>query len=279
LRRCAQFRQRYDAERHRRLTDLYSTDLELVCVVHEAIGLWITGDTDRATDTARRARALAVAGQHPYSIAWSHTWAGVVDLLIGDTDALAPALQIGRDIALEHGYAYVVAMGRTLEGWLEGDRDEPGRGADLMRAGLIDFRATGAEIAGPFFETLAAELLVRSGRPTEALASLARAMTQIEAWGERWTEAEAYRLQGNALVAIAGGCTAEAEASYQRAIEISHRQGGRGWQLRATCDYAAALQHAGRDAEARELLAPLLASFDGMRVTQDVARAQVILAR
>jgi predicted ATPase len=147
-----------------------------------------------------------------------------------------------------------------------------------MRSGLIDFRATGAEIACPFFETLAAELLVRAGRPTEALAALSRAMTQVEAWGERWTEAEVYRLRGNALVAIAGACTAAAEASYRRAIEISQRQDARGWQLRATRDYAAALQRAGRDAETRELLAPLLASFEGMRVTQDVAQAQVILA-
>ncbi len=255
LRRCARFRQRYNAERHRPLTDLYSTDLELVCVVHEAIGLWIIGETARAGDTVRYARALATTGQHPYSIAWSHTWGGVVDVLMADTSELAPALQIGQDIAREHGYAYVVAMGRTLQGWLDGKLDDAQTGAEHMRAGLAEFRATGAEIACPFFETLEAELLVRAGRFTEALELLARAQAQIDAWGERWTESEVYRVRANAFVSVAGECTAEAEANFQRAMQISEQQGARAWLLRARHDYAAALQRSGRGEQARALLA------------------------
>ncbi len=278
LLRCERFRQRYDAERYRSLTDLYSTDLELVCLVHEAIGLWITGQTSRAIATAQQARALATAGQHPYSIAWSHTWGGVVDLLAGKTAELAPALQTGAEIAREHGYAYVVAMARTLRGWLTGAMGDPATGASELRAGLTDFRATGAEIACPFFETLEAELLLRAGQPHEALVALSRALTQIDLWGERWTEAEAYRLQGNVIVALHASCTPEAEASYRAALEISERQGARGWQLRAARDFAAALQQSGRGAEGRVLLAPLLESFAGTPVTQDVAQAQAILA-
>lgn len=263
LRRCTAFRARYDSDRHRPLTELYSTDLALVCAVHEAIGLWITGDRTAAAATARQARALATAGQHPYSIAWSHTWGGVVDLLERDLVSLAPALQTGEELAREHGYAYVVAMGRTLLGWLAGTDHDAAHGADLMQSGLDDFRATGAEIACPFFETLQAELLLRAGRCVDALQLVRRALRQIDEWGERWSEAEAYRLQANALVALAGTVTAEADASFRRALAISERQGARGWQLRAARDAAAALQHVGRVADAQALLHPIIAQFGG----------------
>ena len=277
LRRCACFRERYDADRHRPLTDLYSTDLELVCVVHEAIGLWITGESDRAGDLAQYARALATTRHHPYSIAWSHTWGGVVDVLMGNTSVLAPALELGQDIAREQGYAYVVAMGRTLHGWLDGERDDVSGGVQRMQAGMAAFRDTGAEIACPFFETLEAELLVRAGRLPEALALLVRAQAQIDAWGERWTESEVYRVRGNALVVAAGTCTVEAEVNFQRAMQIGEQQGARAWQLRAARDYAVALKRAGREPEARALLSPLLALFAGQRMTSDIARAQAVL--
>lgn len=278
LRRCARFRARYDAARYRSLTDLYSTDLELVCVVHEAIGLWITGDTHGAIETAQQARALAEAGQHPYSIAWSNTWGSVADLLAGNSAALRPAVATGAMIARQHGYAYVEAMASTLQGWITGEMGDPDAGAKQMRAGLAAFRATGAEIACPFFVTLEAELLVRAGQYADALVAIRRALTQIDLWGERWSEAEAYRLQGNALVAMHDACTPEAETSYRRAVAIAEQQGARGWQLRAARDFAAALQRSGRGDEGRALLAPLVASFAMEPATEDVSRAQDVLA-
>ena len=276
--RCKSFRQRYDAERHRPLTDLYSTDVELVCDVHEAIVLWILGQPDRATDLARHAERLAAAREHPYSIAWCRTWGGVVDLLTGDTQHLGASLQTSMAIAEEHGYAYVLAMGKTISGWLVGQRGDPADGAALMRAGLAEFRATGAEIANPFFETLEAELLVQQGQPAQAFELLARAKRQIDRWGERWQEAEVYRVEGNALATLASGCPPVAETSYRRAVEISMHQGAKGWQLRACTDFARALQRSGRPSEAKALLEPLVADFAGMRPTEDVKRARSVCA-
>jgi class 3 adenylate cyclase/predicted ATPase len=251
---CRRFRARYDAARFGSLTELYSTDLELVCVVHEALACWIIGDTDEALAHASRARALSLESGHPYSMSWSHTWGGVVELLAGDVETLAPSLQLGAAVAGEHGYAYVTAMARTLQGWLHGERGDLAGGLAELRDGLAAFRATGAEIAVPFFQGLEAELLLRDGRADEALEVLAAAQQQVSHWGERWTEAEVRRLTGKALAARAGTLTADAEVSYRKALQVAAEQGAHSWALRAARDLAGALAGVGRDRDAQEIL-------------------------
>ncbi|WP_353266510.1 adenylate/guanylate cyclase domain-containing protein [Gemmatimonas sp.] len=251
---CRRFRERYDAARFGSLTELYSTDLELVCVVHEALACWITGDTDDALTHARHARALSVASGHPYSMSWSHTWGGVVELLTGDVDVLEPSLQLGAAVAGEHGYAYVAAMAHTLHGWLRGERGDLVDGLTELREGLAAFRATGAEIAVPFFQGLEAELLLRDGRADEALVVLAAAQHQVTHWGERWTEAEVHRLVGKALTVQAGTLTADAEVSYRTALHVAAEQGAHNWALRAARDLASALIGVGRERDAQDVL-------------------------
>jgi predicted ATPase len=276
LQHCESFERRYDAGRHRRLIDQYSIDLELVLYVHESITRWILGQPDRAVALSRRADALAAELGHPYSIAWCRTWGGMVALLAGDTPRLAASLETGMAIAEENGYAYVAAMGRTISGWIVGQRGDPAAGAAIMGDGLAEFRATGAEIVSPFFETLQAELLVRQGLCAEALELLRLARHQIRQWGERWQEAEVYRVEGNALAALQPGCPAVVEASYRSAITISTEQGAKTWQLRACTDLASALRSAGRISEAKALLQPIMADFAGLGSTHDVKRATIV---
>ena len=237
--RCESFAKRYDAERHRPLTDLYSTDLELVCEVHYSIDLWIQGEAEEAAGVARRAEALAAKVNHPYSVAWCSIWGSLVDVLLGHIDQADARCQRGMRVAHEQHYAYVAALGEMMAGWIDGLRGDPERGADRISAGLAAFSSTGSEIVVPFFRTVQAELLLERGRSSEALELLEEAMRRIEQWGERWQEAEVYRVRGNALAALAGDSRHPAiEASYRRAIDIAERQGAVAWQLRARADLA-----------------------------------------
>jgi class 3 adenylate cyclase/predicted ATPase len=273
---CNAFKRRYDAERHRQLTDQYSIDLEVVSDVHESIVHWILGHPDRAVATARRAHALATELGHPYSLAWCCTWGAMVALLAGDMPNLSASLETGMAIAEENGYAYVTAMGRTISGWIVGHDRDPAAGAAIMGDGLAQFRATGAEIASPFFETLQAELLIRYGDYGQALELLRRAKGQIDRWGERWQEAEVYRVEGNALAALQPGCPACVEWSYRRAIAISSEQGARTWHLRACADFALALRNTRRVSEAKALLQPVMAEVSGFGSTREAERATLI---
>ena len=276
LEHCEEFRRRYDVKQHRRLTDLYSIDLELVSDVHESIVRWILGQPDNALAAAQRAHSHADELAHPYSIAWCLTWGRLAALLAGDTTYVSVSVDKGMAIAEERGYAYVAAMGRMISGWIVGQRGDPAGGAAIMKDGLAQFRATGADIATPFFETLRAELLVQQGLCDEALELLRLAKHQIDQWGERWQEAEVYRVEGNALAILHPGCPAVVEASYRRAIAISTSQGARIWQLRACVDLANALRSAGRISEATALLQPLISDFVDLGPIHDMKRATLV---
>ena len=65
-----------------------------------------------------------------------------------------------------------------------------------MQEGLAAERATGAEAVAPYFLALQAEIYGKMGQPEEGLAALAEALALRQRTGERWYEAELYRLKG-----------------------------------------------------------------------------------
>ena len=56
------------------------------------------------------------------------------------------------------------------------------------------------------------------------LQALAEAHTLVEQHEERWWEAEVYRLRGVVLLGQPGTPQAEAEACFQRALDVARRQ-------------------------------------------------------
>jgi class 3 adenylate cyclase/tetratricopeptide (TPR) repeat protein len=271
---CEAFLGAYKPERHRELADTYSNDLELVCLVHEAIGSFIVGRADQAAAISDRIVAVADELDHPYSVAWASTWGAVPDLLCGDLRRATERVAQGRRIAEENDYAYLTAMATMLDGTLRGcvgHRDA----VDEIERGLEAFRSTGAEIVVPFFQTLRAELLVERDLTDEAMALLADARTRIERWGERWQEAETWRVEANALAARNGEPSA-VESRFQRALEIAREHGALGWELRAATDFADYACRKGRPDEARALLVPVLEAVAG--ASDDAVRAERVLA-
>ncbi|MGH7556252.1 MAG: hypothetical protein ACREMD_00435 [Gemmatimonadota bacterium] len=70
------------------------------------------------------------------------------------------------------------------------------------------------------------------GRIDEGLAPIGEALAVSEASGERWKDAELYRLEGELLLAR-GGSEAHAEASFRKALEVARLQKARALELRA----------------------------------------------
>ena len=270
------FLRAYAADRHRSLADPYSTDLELACVVHQAIATWILGQPGRAADLARRTEDLLGELDHPYSLAWGNTWGAVPDLLLGDMERASDRVRSGRRLAEANDYAYVTAMAKMIEGWLDGRR-RGADGPDTMKAGLEEFRAAGAEIVVPFFQTLRSELLVEQQRLDEALEVLGDARRRVARWGECWQEAEICRLEAKALAARDAAPSA-VEVRFAKALDIARRQGALAWQLRAAADFAGYLCEHGRPHEARGILEPVLESFADAGESEDLSRATRILS-
>ncbi len=68
-----------------------------------------------------------------------------------------------------------------------------------------------------------------------------------------------------------------AEAYFQQSIEWSRRQGARAWELRAATDLAGLWMSQSKRDAARELLQPLLRTFEEGHDTADVKAAERLL--
>ena len=69
-------------------------------------------------------------------------------------------------------------------------------GIAQIRQGLAAYRATGAEVGRSHFLALLAEAYGKAGQTEEGLSVLAEALAAVDKTGERFYEAELYRLKG-----------------------------------------------------------------------------------
>lgn len=235
---CQQVEHRYCDPQDRALINLYSTDLKLVSMVHGSQARWITGETADADALCLAQERFAATLNHPYSMAWVLTWGAMSYLHRGDVPGLVTRVDEGLRIAQEHGFAYVVSMAGIAQGWARTRQGELEAGIEQMRRSLDAFKATGAGIAVPFFQTLLAEALGQAWRPQEGLALLDEAWARVEHGGERWHEAELHRVRGRLLTLGAQADLGLARASFRRAINVATRQQALSWRRRAEADLA-----------------------------------------
>jgi predicted ATPase len=119
--------------------------------------------------------------------------------------------------------------------------------------------------------------LVRSpGRCGEEAVTLLDDALQIVEWtGERWLEADLYRLKGQIL--LRQGRSEAAEELYCKALNISKEQEAKLWELRAAVSLGRLRRDQGRRAEARDLLAPIYGWFTEGFDTRDLKEAKALL--
>ena len=95
--------------------------------------------------------------------------------------------------------------------------------------------------------------------------------------GERWFEAELYRLKGQCLIAHQHDGRAGAEACFQHAISVAREQRARLWELRATISLARLWRDQGRRSKAKDLLVPMYGWFTEGFDTADLMDAKALL--
>ena len=115
------------------------------------------------------------------------------------------------------------------------------------------------------------------GQAEEGLHVLAEMRAVINHSGERYYEAEAYRLQGELLLQLTPLDAPQAEACFQEALAIARRQQAKFWELRAAMSLSRLWQRQGRRAAARALLAEGYGWFTEGLDTPDIEEARVLL--
>jgi predicted ATPase len=106
---------------------------------------------------------------------------------------------------------------------------------------------------------------------------VAEALAVAHRTGERRDEAEISRVKGELLLRQAIANAPEAEACFQQALALAHRQQAKSWELRAALSLARLWQHQDKRTEARELLAPVYGWFTEGFDTADLQEAKALL--
>jgi len=202
------------------------------------------------------------------------------DYLEGLKDELIEAERVAAD----EGGKVLVDQGHGEEGIVQ------------MRQGLAAYQATASELFRPYHLALLAEAYGKVGQAKEGLPLLAEALAAVDKTGERWCEAELYRLKGQLTLQkfqVSGSTfqvqnspasgvrspESEAEECFLRAIDIARKQQAKSLELRATVSLARLWQQQGKQEEAHKMLAEIYGWFTEGFDTKDLQEAKALLTQ
>ena len=252
-------------------------DPGVACRAFVALTLWLLGYPEQALARVHEARTLAHELAHAYSLAFARCWVATVSQFCRDVPAVHEPAEAAVTLATEQGFPLWITHGTSVRGWalaLQGQGEE---GIAQVLQGIAAWRATGAVLLVPYFYTLLADVCGHRGHTADGLQALAEAYTLIEQHEERWWEAEVCRLRGVLLLRQAAPQPEEAEACFQRALEVARRQQAKSLELRAAMSLARLWQRQGKRDEARVLLAPVYGWFTEGFDTADLQEARALL--
>ncbi len=287
---------------------------------HLAWAAWCLGYPDRALRISREAMEVALREQDKLAPGTE------VMLLCGATcfisqlrremGGVAEGLQRLR-AKVDTGLCYPVWLPVVpfYQGWVHTVSGMLEQGIAELRQGLAGIAQDNvAEM--PYLNGYLAEALGRAGLAEEGLGIVDEMLAQVERTGERWSEAELWRVKGELLLqrplspaqspsspTQSPACPAqlpssptqspssptllpyktwekggeEAEACFRHAIEVARGQEARSWELRATTSLARLLREQGRGAEGREMLAAIYGWFTEGFDTPDLVEAKRLL--
>ena len=164
-----------------------------------------------------------------------------------------------------------------------------------MRQGFAARLATGTELMRPHMLAQLAEALSKARQTEEGLRVLEEALAVTDHTGERYYEAELFRLKGELLLMqcknrvlsrVAAGRKAiekkssdiiQVEQCFQQSIQIARQQQAKSLELRASTSMARLYRDQGRHEEAHNLLAAIYDTFTEGFGTLDLREAKALL--
>jgi predicted ATPase len=178
------------------------------------------------------------------------------------------------ELSQEHDFPMMRGAGMFFSGWASAEGGSLKQGIALMEQGFALFSA-GRRLYRPYLLAILANAKAVSGRSSEALELYEDAFAAAEVSGEHWWLAELHRLRGQLLGARRQHD--ESEACFRCAIDVSRTQSAKTLELRAATGLARLWSERGRDAEARDLLAPVYDWFTEGFNTLDLKEARMLL--
>ena len=214
---------------------------------------------------------------HPFSLAFALNFAAMLHQFRGEIQAAQEWAEAAVTRSAEQEFPFWLAPGTVLQGWVLAKREQAEKGIAQIRQGLISYQATGADLYRPYFLALLAEACRKGGKTEEGLSAVAEALNEVQRTGERYYEAELYRLKGTLLLQQSSDNATEAESCFLQAMMIAQNQQAKSLELRSATSLARLWQQQGKHQEAHDLLAPVYHWFTEGFDTADLQEAKALL--
>jgi class 3 adenylate cyclase/tetratricopeptide (TPR) repeat protein/ribosomal protein L40E len=237
--------------------------------------LLMMGFADQAA--SRRDATLAWASGLSQGYATFVAWhiAGISALRRRSASAALEYSQRAIDEATEQGLAYAVAIATVINGCARSFQGQDEGALEQMRRGIELAEAAGS-ISPTWLLLPLAEECARFGRTQECAELIEKLFERVE-MGQRWEEAEIFRVKGEMLLMQGGSHATDAEQCLRKAVEIARNQSAKFLELRATVSLARLLDGQGKRDEARAMLAEIYGWFTEGFDTADLRDAKALL--
>jgi len=253
-----------------------------------AWSLWLLGKPDQALMRIQEGLRLAREVEEPLSLAHALLFAAILHQFRREPEAALERATAAVDLSSQHGLVLYHAMATIMQGWVLSDYGRHPEAIERINHGLAALQATSTDLVRPHFLGLLAQSLLSAGRYDEALEKLEEALSLAERGGERYYEAELYRLRGAVLLKQAGwtGSTSEikpivttavarARDCFKQSFAIAGKQQARSWELRT----AMSLYEIDLDPtkQSKALLTEIYEQFTEGLTTGDLREADALL--
>lgn len=265
----------YEADRHFSLAARYGDHDAGVCGrMFRARAFALAGQTRKAVQLSDEAIELARELGHPFSLALALVFAAAVHQVRRDAPAARMRAAEAGSIAREQNFSLMRAWAGTLEGWAM--VEQGAAGLTLIQDSIAAARATGSDQFQPHLLALLADAHRQRRDADAGLGAVVQALGIAHRTGERFYEAELYRLRGELrlLAGDDGAARSEAEQAFRRAVDIARGQGAQLLALRA----AVSLARLTPNADVLTLLAEQRAALENDLELPDAEEAAEVLA-
>lgn len=256
----------YDPNEHSHLGFIYGQDPGIISLSSTASVLWCLGYQDQALEQSRKMLEAARLVNHPLSLAAALAFDSLLHLLRRD----AAALEIrGKEVAAlaeDKGFLFFVGIGAFKLGWVLVSRGRVEEGLAKLHQALEIYRATGVRFTLTELHGALAEAYGIIGDFDQGQEFMSQALAEVERGGERYYEAELYRLKGELLLRKGGtgdraALGSEAESCFRQSLAVAKRQGAKSFELRTAVSLARLLKNQGQGREAGKLLEDIYGRF------------------
>jgi adenylate cyclase len=235
----------------------------------------ILGHLDQGMEMGREAMARAKELGYPLVLAGAFGYLGLFHLYRRDPQASWKMGQACDCLATEQGFTYWTAVGKFCCSWALVEQGRVEKGIALMEQAIAITRASGCREARTLRLIMLAEAYGKNRQIEKALATVDEALAFVGTNAERAWESEAHRIRGRLF--LVQGEESEAEACFQRALDVAAELEIKLYELRATVDLCHLWQGQGRQAEARERLAGIYSWFKEGFDAPDLIKARALL--